>query len=105
MTQQETELTIESTPIVDLRPDPFNPRKISAEETAALDRSVQKFGIVDPIIARRQDRTVIGGHQRLQAARLLLQRSSRPFGVRPAFSHPPQFHYVATIQDCKSLSA
>jgi len=64
-------LTIEHVPIGDLRPDPFNPRRISDTELEALTRSIQEFGLVDPIIARREERTVIGGHQRLLAARRL----------------------------------
>jgi DNA modification methylase len=68
---QERPLTIEQVPIGDLRPDPFNPRRISDAELDALTRSIQQFGLVDPIVARREDRTVIGGHQRLVAARRL----------------------------------
>ena len=64
-------LTIEQIPIGDLRPDPFNPRRISDEELDALTRSIREFGLVDPIIARREDSTVVGGHQRLVAARRL----------------------------------
>jgi DNA modification methylase len=64
-------LKIEHVPIGDLRPDPFNPRRISDAELEALTRSIKEFGLVDPIIARREDRTVIGGHQRLLAARRL----------------------------------
>jgi ParB-like chromosome segregation protein Spo0J len=37
----------------------------------ALTRSIQEFGVVDPVIVRRADRTVVGGHQRLRAARRL----------------------------------
>jgi len=58
-------------PIGDLRPDPFNPRRISDEELEVLTRSIQEFGLVDPIIARQEDSTVVGGHQRLLAARRL----------------------------------
>ena len=58
-------------PIKDLRPDPANPRRISDEELESLTRSIHKFGLVDPIIAREEDKTVIGGHQRLLAARKL----------------------------------
>ena len=64
-------LTVEYLPIGDLKPDLFNPRRISDEELEALTRSIQQFGLVDPIIVRRADLTVIGGHQRLVAARRL----------------------------------
>jgi len=64
-------LTIKHVAIGDLRPDPFNPRRISEEELEALTRSLKEFGLIDPIIARREDSTVIGGHQRLVAARRL----------------------------------
>ena len=64
-------LAIEHIPIDDLRPDPANPRRISDTELEALTRSIKEFGVVDPIIARREDRSVVGGHQRLVAARRL----------------------------------
>jgi len=68
---KEQPLKIHHVPIGDLRPDPFNPRRISDAELEALTRSIREFGLIDPIIARRDDRTVIGGHQRLLAARRL----------------------------------
>src|SRR3990170_7542437 len=72
MVKTETEvIKIEHLPIEDLRPDPANPRLISDSELEALTRSIQQFGLVDPVIARRDDKTVIGGHQRLLAARRL----------------------------------
>jgi DNA modification methylase len=64
-------LTVEEIPIDDLRPDPANPRRISEDELDALERSLRQFGFVQPVLARRDDRTVIGGHQRLVAARRL----------------------------------
>jgi ParB-like chromosome segregation protein Spo0J len=64
-------LTVEAVPIDRLRPDPANPRRISEEELDALERSLRQFGFVQPVLARREDRTVIGGHQRLVAARRL----------------------------------
>jgi DNA modification methylase len=54
-----------------LKPDPSNPRHISQAELEALTRSMQEFGLVDPILVRREDGLVIGGHQRLVAARRL----------------------------------
>src|SRR5437870_1456314 len=62
-------LAIELLPIDELRPDASNPRRISDAELEALTRSIREFGLVDPILARREDRVVIGGHQRLLAAR------------------------------------
>ena len=69
--QQTKELEITHLPIGDLRLDPANPRRISDDELEALTRSIREFGLIDPIIARREDMVVIGGHQRLLAARKL----------------------------------
>jgi ParB-like chromosome segregation protein Spo0J len=64
-------LTVEQVPIDLLRPDPANPRRIGEEELDSLERSIREFGFVQPVLARREDGTVIGGHQRLLAARRL----------------------------------
>ncbi|MGA2514716.1 MAG: ParB N-terminal domain-containing protein [Candidatus Limnocylindrales bacterium] len=64
-------LTVEQVPLDQLCPDPANPRKISDEELDSLERSLREWGFVQPVLARREDRTVIGGHQRLVAARRL----------------------------------
>ncbi|MFH1485706.1 MAG: site-specific DNA-methyltransferase [Chloroflexota bacterium] len=64
-------IEIEHIDIDQLRPDPANPRRISDAELETLTRSIQEFGFVDPVIARREDKVVIGGHQRLVAARKL----------------------------------
>ena len=62
-------LVVEHLPIADLHPDPGNPRRIAEDELVALTRSIATFGVVDPVLARRADRRVIAGHQRLVAAR------------------------------------
>jgi len=54
-----------------LQPNPANPRVMPEEEMQALEHSVDHFGLVDPIIVRREDSTIIGGHQRIVAARRL----------------------------------
>jgi DNA modification methylase len=64
-------LQVVSVPIDQLVPDPANPRRIDDGQSESLTRSLREFGIVDPIIAREEDRRVIGGHQRLLAARRL----------------------------------
>src|SRR6266705_3479460 len=65
------DLQIVQVPIDELHSDPANPRKISDSELDALTRSLREFGFVQPVIARHDDHVVIGGHQRLVAARRL----------------------------------
>ena len=67
-------LTIDTVAVSALRPDPANPRRIGDTALEALTRSIREFGFVDPVIARRADKIVIGGHQRLVAARKLGMR-------------------------------
>jgi DNA modification methylase len=64
-------LAVEHVAIDTLHPDPANPRQIAASELEALTRSLRSFGFVEPVLARRADASVIGGHQRLVAARRL----------------------------------
>ncbi len=69
MTQALTGHQVEQVALDDLRPDLSNPRRIAEHELDALTRSIRNFGFVQPILARREDHTIIGGHQRLVAAR------------------------------------
>lgn len=67
-------ISIVEVPINELRVSEYNPRKHSKEQADQLKESVQRFGLVDPIIAnsapeRRQ--VVIGGHFRLKIAKEL----------------------------------
>lgn len=66
-----TAMQIEHVAIDELKPDPANPRRISDDELEALTRSLREYGFVQPVIARAEDKTVVGGHQRLLAARRL----------------------------------
>jgi len=40
-----------------------------------LMRSIEEFGVVEPVVLRKQDRSIIGGHRRLEAARALGHRT------------------------------
>jgi hypothetical protein len=60
--------TIDDVTIDVLRADPANPRRISEGELDALERSNRQFGFVQPVLARRKDATLSGGHRRLVAA-------------------------------------
>ena len=64
-------LEFEMVPPADLNADPLNPRTITPEALDRLVESIRHHGFVDPVVARRRDRLVIGGHQRLQAAQRL----------------------------------
>lgn len=51
--------------IKDLKAHPKNPRKLSKHDAQHLQKSLEKFGLIDkPVIT--QDGLIIGGHQRLE---------------------------------------
>ena len=64
-------LRIQHVAISQLRPWPENPRIMPEAEMHKLVRSLESFGMVEPLVVRRSDRLVIGGHQRLAAAKVL----------------------------------
>ena len=68
MTKAKATIKIEYVKMTRLKPFAGNPRKIDDVEMNKLCRSLTEFGFIDPVIARRSDRMVIGGHQRLKAA-------------------------------------
>ena len=51
----------------DLKPALYNPRTMSDDALGRLVKLLDAHGIVDPLIARRSDNMLIGGHQRLKA--------------------------------------
>ena len=46
-------ITIQHVAIADLRPDPRNPRVMPELERDALDRSIDEFGLVEPVVVHR----------------------------------------------------
>ena len=69
--QRDPQLRVVSVPIRKLKPASYNPRLMAPEEMAKLRRSLQTYGLAEPLVVRKADDTVIGGHQRLEAARAL----------------------------------
>jgi ParB-like chromosome segregation protein Spo0J len=55
----------------------YNPRSISTEELEKLKTSIREFGFIQPVVARKEDGLVIGGHQRLAAMRALLEADGK----------------------------
>lgn len=72
MAQNETTLKVEYINIKELNPAPYNPRKWSAAAIEQLKESIQKFGVIDPILVNKaagRENVVIGGHFRLKVAK------------------------------------
>ena len=55
---------LEEIQITDIIPSEYNPRRISEEEYDKLAKSLNSFGVVDPIIVNLRNNHIIGGHQR-----------------------------------------
>ena len=66
----ETRIEVTYMGVDDINPAEYNPRTISDDEFGKLCKGLEEFGIVDPLIANK-DMTLIGGHQRLKAAKHL----------------------------------
>jgi DNA modification methylase len=69
--KQTKQLKVVQVPIAQLRPAGYNPRLMPEGEMQKLMRSIQQFGMVEPLVVRRADHTIIGGHQRWEAAKRL----------------------------------
>ncbi len=65
------QLQVENLAASELMPAVYNPRQMPEAEMQALMRSLSEFGFVDPVLVRRGDRMIIGGHQRVAAAKRL----------------------------------
>lgn len=58
-------IEIDEVSLSDLIPADYNPRKgLSLGEKRALRNSLQKFGMVYPLVANRRNNVIVGGHQR-----------------------------------------
>lgn len=53
--------------LAQLKPAPYNPRKISAEDFEVLQESLKELGVVKPIIVNKDNNVIIAGHQRTKA--------------------------------------
>ena len=48
----------------ELKPASYNPRKISNEDYKKLQKSIEEYGVVDPIVINTKTKTILAGHQR-----------------------------------------
>lgn len=66
---------IEHRPLVELSPNPRNPKDHSVE---TIDASVGRFGFVEPIIIDGRTGHIISGHGRTKALRAMFERGETP---------------------------
>lgn len=59
-------MIIEKKKISDLKPAPYNPRKSNEKQEANLKKSLEKFGVVEPIVFNKQTGYIVGGHFRIR---------------------------------------
>ena len=64
-------MIIEKKKISDLKPAPYNPRKSSDKQEANLKKSLEKFGVVEPIVFNKQTGHIVGGHFRIRELKKL----------------------------------
>ena len=59
-------MLIKNKKIADLKPAPYNPRKSSEKQEENLKASLEKFGVVEPVIFNKQTGHIVGGHFRVR---------------------------------------
>lgn len=64
-------MIIEKKQIADLKPAPYNPRQSTAKQEKHLKESLEKFGMVEPIIFNKQTGYIVGGHFRVRELKKL----------------------------------
>lgn len=64
-------MKIEIKKLSDLKPAPYNPRQSNAEQEKQLKSSLEKFGVVEPIIFNKQTGYIVGGHFRIRELKKL----------------------------------
>ncbi|MCD6118624.1 ParB N-terminal domain-containing protein [bacterium] len=60
------EIRIEDRRLEDLTPAEYNPRTISESALGGLKASIERFGLVQPIIVNSETGNIVGGHQRFR---------------------------------------
>lgn len=59
-------MEFETITLNEIKPSKYNPRIITPEEQEKLEKNLQEFGLVDPIIINVKTNQIIGGHQRYE---------------------------------------
>lgn len=94
-------------PVADLKPNPRNPRMHGAEVTA-LARTILRTAWGAPIVAQSRGRRIIGGHGRLEAAKLILRGVEVDGEMRGGAEHSfggPAGHVPVRLVDVSDAEA
>lgn len=62
-------MVVSDVKIKDIKISDYNPRKLSPQDKKNLKKSIEKFGIIDPLILNQNEKRfniLIGGHQRMK---------------------------------------
>ena len=70
MNQLVSSITIEAIPLGGLRPYPGNARTHSKKQIRQIADSIKRFGFTNPVLIS-DEREIIAGHGRVEAAKLL----------------------------------
>lgn len=64
-----SEMKLVTKNISEIKPSPYNPRTMSASAMEGLEKSMETFGYVDPIVWNKKTGNIVGGHQRYEILR------------------------------------
>ncbi len=62
-----------------IKPADYNPRKLSENAFENLKNSISKLGVIKPIIVRKENMTIVAGHQRVKTMLALGMKTSPAF--------------------------
>lgn len=74
MDKKDKHLAVQYVSVSELKPAPYNPRKFNEEQKQQLITSIERFGLVDPIVANstsKRKNIIIGGNFRFKVAKEL----------------------------------
>lgn len=59
-------MEIKKVKLKDLKLSPFNPRRIAENNRFGLKNSLDKFGLVEPLVVNKRNNHIVGGNQRFE---------------------------------------
>lgn len=65
-----------------IKPAKYNPRKISEEQKQSLKESLENLGFVTPILVNERNHTIVAGHQRTNASKMLGYKKVPSFMIK-----------------------